>query len=74
MHCIWTRRLTDRFTQRETLALPSDDDDDFARIKHRSNTDGERHPRHLGDVVVKEARVGEDGVIGERFDTGAGRK
>lgn len=51
-----------------------DDDNDFARIKNGCDTDGERHPGDLGYVIIKEARIGEDGVVGEGFDTGAGRE
>ena len=65
---------TDRFAQCKTLALTGDDDDDFARIKNGSDADGEGHPGDLGDVIVKEACVGEDGVVGESLDAGAGRE
>ena len=69
-----TTTRTDRFTQRKTLALAGDDDDDFARIKNGGDADGKGHPGDLGDVIVKEACVGEDGVVGESLDAGAGRE
>lgn len=62
---------TDCFAQRKTLAKASDHDNDFARIKNGGDTNGERHPGDLGDVIVKEACVGKDGVVSEGFDAGA---
>ena len=75
-YCISTLETTrtDRFTQRKTLALAGDDDDDFARIKNGGDADGKGHPGDLGDVIVKEACIGEDGVVGESLDAGAGRE
>jgi hypothetical protein len=69
-----TATRTDRFAQRKTLALTGDDDDDFARLKNGGNADSKGHPGDLGDVIVKEACVGEDGVISESLDAGAGRE
>ena len=69
-----TTTRTDRFAQCKTLALTGDDNNDFARIKNGGDADGKGHPGDLGDVIVKEACVGEDGVVGESLDAGAGRE
>ena len=63
--------LLDAALQRERLALAQDDDDDLAGFENGLDADGKGHARHLVDVAVKEARVGEDGVVGERLDAGA---
>lgn len=63
--------LLDGLGEREGLALAGDDDDDLARVEDGRDADGERHARDGGDVVVKEARVGEDGVVCERLDARA---
>lgn len=39
---------------------------------HLRNTDGQGQVGDLGDVVIEEASVGDDGVVGEGLDTGAG--
>ena len=53
------------------LALAEDNDDHLAGLEDGLDTDGESHAGHLGNVIVKEARVGKDGVVGERLDAGA---
>lgn len=63
--------LLDGLAERERLALAGDDDDDLARVEHGRDADGERHARDGGDVVVEEARVREDRVVGERLDARA---
>ena len=68
------RALTDGLAEREALALAGDDDDDLARVEDGADADGERHARDGGDVVVEEARVGEDGVVCERLDARARRE
>lgn len=60
--------LLDAALQGGGLAGAEDDDDDLARLEHGLDADGEGHAGHLGDVVAEEARVGEDGVVGERLD------
>lgn len=40
--------------------------------KHLRNTDGQGQVGDLGDIVVKEAGVGDDGVVGKGLDTSAG--
>lgn len=63
--------LLDAALEGEGLALAEDDDDDLAGLEDGLDADGEGHAGHLADVIVKEARVGEDGVVGERLDAGA---
>ena len=55
----------------ESLPGAEDDDDDLAGLENGLHTDGQGHARNLVQVVVEEARVREDGVIGKRLDTGA---
>ena len=64
--------LLNRLAQRERLLQPGDHDDDLARVEHGRDADGQSHVRHLRDIVVEEARVGGDGVVGERLDARAG--
>ena len=64
--------LLNRLAQRERLLQPRDHDDDLPRVEHGRDADGQSHVRHLRDVVVEEARVGGDGVVGERLDARAG--
>lgn len=52
------------------LALAQDDDDNLAGLEDSLDTDGEGHAGHLVDVIVEEARVGEDSVVGKGLDTG----
>ena len=61
----------DRLAERERLALAGDDDDDLARVEHGLHADGERHARHLRNIVPEEARVREDRVVRERLDARA---
>lgn len=63
--------LLDAVLEGEGLALADDDDDDLAGLEDGLDADGQGHAGHLVDVVVKEARVGEDGVVGQRLDAGA---
>ncbi len=58
----------------EGLPGAEDDDDDLAGLQDGLDTDGQGHARDLVQVVVEEARVREDGVIGKRLDTGARRQ
>ena len=60
----------------ESEGLPGtkDDDDDLAGLENGLDTDGQGHARDLAQVVVEEARVREDGVIGKRLDTSARRQ
>lgn len=63
--------LFDALLQRKRLALAQDDDNHLAGLEHGLDTNRQGHARHLADVVVKEARVGQDGVVGKRLDTRA---
>lgn len=62
--------LLDTLLQSKRLALAKDDDNDLSGFEDGLDTDSQGHARHLADVVVKEARVGKDGVIGQSLDTG----
>lgn len=63
--------LLDAALQRERLALADDDDHHLARLEHRLHAHRQGHARHLVNVAVEEARVGQDGVVGERLDARA---
>jgi len=39
---------------------------------HLRNTHGESQVRHLCDIIVKETGVGDNRIIGQGLDTGAG--
>jgi hypothetical protein len=43
-----------------------DDDEHLARVHDGADAHSERALRHLGDVVVEEARVGDDRVLSLR--------
>lgn len=62
--------LLNALLQSKRLALAQDDDDNLAGLEDGLDADGQGHAGHLADVVVKEARVGQDGVIGKSLDTG----
>jgi hypothetical protein len=57
--------------QGESLPLSSDDDNDLPAVKHCGDTDGERHARDCGDVIVKKTSIGKNSVVGESLDTSA---
>lgn len=57
--------------QGEGLAGAEDDGDDLAGLEDGLDADGEGHLGDAGEVVAEEARVGEDGVVGEGLDAGA---
>ena len=59
----------DALLQRERLVRTRDDNHHLARVKHRLNADRQRHSGHLVDVVVEEARVCHNGIIGQRLDS-----
>ena len=61
-------RSLNRVTQRQRLPLSSDHNHNLPAIQHRRDADRQRHMRHLLDVAVEEARVGEDGVVREGLD------
>lgn len=63
--------LLDAALQRKCLARAQDDDDDLTGLQHGLHTDGQRHLGDLFQVVSEEARVGDDGVVGQGLDTGA---
>lgn len=64
--------LLDTPLQRKRLLRSQNNRHDLARLEHSLDADGEGQTGHLVDVVAEEARVGEDGVVGERLDAGAG--
>lgn len=55
----------------ERLALTENDNDDLTGLENGLNTDSQSHAGDLVDVVVEEARVGENGVVRESLDTGS---
>lgn len=67
-----------RCSSKETTEIPVYPDilccvqDGCITGKHLRNTDGQGQVGDLGDIVVKEASVGDNGVVGESLDTGAG--
>lgn len=66
--------VLDALLEGEGLARADDDGDDLAGLEDGLDADGQGEAGHLADVVVEEAGVGEDGVVGERLDPGAGRE
>lgn len=62
--------LLNALLQSKRLALAQDDDDNLTGLEDGLDTDSQGHAGHLADVVVKEAGVGQDGVIGKSLDTG----
>lgn len=60
--------------QSQGLALAEDDDDNLPGLENSLHADRQSHFGHLCHVVAKEARVGQDGVVGERLDAGAAGK
>ena len=48
------------------------EDEDLTGCHDGANTDSEGLLRHLGDVVVEEAAVGDDGICIEGLDAGLG--
>lgn len=63
--------LLDALLQSKRLALAQNNDNDLSGLEDGLDTNSQGHARHLADVVVKEARVGKNGVIGQSLDTGA---
>src|SRR5258707_3694561 len=66
--------MFDRHAQCERLPLPSYDHDDLARFKNGLYAYRKCHAGHGGNVVVKEARVCEDGIVRESLHTRTRRK
>ena len=60
--------VLDALRQRHRLLAPRDDKDHLARVHDRRDSDGESHARNGGEVIVEEARVGEDGVVRQSLD------
>ena len=60
--------VLDAALQRERLVRARDNNDDLARVQDGGDADGQRHARHFAEVVAEEARVGEDGVVGQCLD------
>lgn len=56
--------LLDAALQGQRLALAKNNDDNLAGFEDGLNTDSQGHARHLVNVVIEEARVGQDGVVG----------
>ena len=50
------------------LVVAVDEYHHLAGVRYRRHTYGQCLTWHLGEVVVEEAAVGDDGVCGERFD------
>jgi hypothetical protein len=60
--------LLDALGESPRFGLTGDDQDDFSAVQHGCDSDGQRHVRHFGDVIVKESRVGLDRLVCERLD------
>jgi hypothetical protein len=54
----------DAISQGKSLVSSCDNDDDFSCIHDGSNANGKSHFGDLGDIVVEEAGVGDDGIVG----------
>jgi hypothetical protein len=63
--------LLNALLQSKRLALAKNDDNHLSGLEDSLDTNSQGHARHLADVVVKEARVGKNGVIGQSLDTSA---
>lgn len=57
--------------QRLRLGVAGHQDHHFFRVQQRAHADGQRIFRHQADIAAEEARVGDAGVFGQRFDAGA---
>ena len=66
--------MFDRHAQRERLALTSHDHDDLARVEDGLDANRKRHAWYGGNVVTKEARVGEDRVVRQGLHARARRQ
>ena len=49
-----------------------DEEEHFAGIRNGSDADGERAGRYLGNIMVKEAGIRDDGVLCQVADAGTG--
>jgi len=54
----------DALGQRECLVGTGDDDDDLSGVHDGTDSDGQSHLGDFGDVVVEEAGIGDDGIVG----------
>lgn len=63
--------LLDTLLQCERFSGTEDDDDNLPRLKDGLDTNSQSHSRHSAQIVVKEARVGQDSVISQSLDPGA---
>jgi len=52
------------FGQGECLVSTGNNDDDFSGVHDGADPDGQSHLGDFGDVVVEEAGIGNDGVVG----------
>lgn len=54
-----------------SFVYASHDDDNLSRIHNGLDADCQCSARHLGQIIVEEAGVGKDGVVGQGLDSGA---
>ena len=64
----------DGLLQGTSLAMAIDNNHHLTGIHHGADTHSEGSLGNLVHVAVKEAAVGDDGILGERLLTGAGRE
>ena len=64
--------LTNSLTQSQSLPLTRNHHNNLPTIQHRRNTHRQRHPRYLTNIIPKEPRVSQDGIISQSFDSSAG--
>lgn len=56
------------------LLLTRHDEDHLSGVHYRGNADCEGHARDSREIIVEESSVGEDCVVGERLNAGAGNE
>lgn len=63
--------VLDALSKCHSLLLTRHDEKHLSGVHYRGDADGEGHARDSREVVVEEASVGEDRVVGEGLDAGA---
>lgn len=63
--------ILDALCERCRLLLPGHDENDFSGVHDRSNSNRKGHARYSSEIIVEEASVGKDRLVGEGLDASA---
>ena len=63
--------LLNSHVQCESLIDPGNDDEYFTSVHDGADANCERIVRYFGDIIAKESRIGNYGLLGKGFETSA---